>query len=119
MPSTASAETKSVTQIITITATVLPARSIVVNDRGQMTKIYSNTDQDVTPKVYVNKAPGELGVMTPELQKQYDSIMAKTKQKVGVAIDVPIPTATRLEGRLSKLLSNTISIATKPQILNW
>src|SRR3712207_5966059 len=90
---TVSAGTISVTQTITITATVAPARSIVVNDQGQMTKIYSNTAENLTPKVYLYDVPGETRPLTPALLKQYNQIISQQKDLVGVAIPVDQPLA--------------------------
>lgn len=111
---TVSADTLSVTQIITIKATVAPMRSIVVNDKGQMTMIYSNTDQNVTPKVYLNEAPGPERLLTPALKAQYDKILRHTKDKVGVAIPVSTPVPTQVGGKLRQLLSNDISSLLRP-----
>lgn len=110
----ASADSLSTTQVITITATVAPARSIVVNDQHQMTMIYSNTAENVTPKVYLNKAPGPELALTPQLLSQYNQIMSHTKNKVGVAIPVNPPLATTLSAKLQHLFSATMSTATGP-----
>lgn len=107
-PSAAFADTISVSQTVVITATVAPARSIVVNDAGQMIKIYSNTNERVAPKVYVGKAPGPEVVLTPQLKSQYDHIMAQPGSKNGVEIPVALPIASR--GTVQQLFSLTASI---------
>jgi hypothetical protein len=111
-PAAAGAQTISVSQTITITATVAPKRSIVVNDKGQMTKIYSNTDQNVEPGVYLNDVPGESRPLTPELKKQYDDIMAKQKKVIGVSIPVEPPRATGESAR--NVLLSSLSSMLKP-----
>lgn len=94
LPHAASAQTISITQTITITATVAPARSIVINDQGQITKIYSNTAENVTPNVYVNEAPtGQRLPLTADLRSQYEQIISKQKNLAGVAIPVAPPVA--------------------------
>ena len=102
-PVAASADTISVTQVITITATVLPARSIVVNDAGRIMTIYSNTDEPVTPKVFLNKTHARELPLTPELKTQYDQIIADQKNMVGVKIPVAEaqPTKESTKQRLS------------------
>lgn len=40
---------------VIIMATIAPVREIVVDDRGVVIEILSNTNEDVTPKVYRNK----------------------------------------------------------------
>lgn len=112
MPASASAQTISITQTITITATVAHARTIIVNDKGQMTKIYSNTAQDVTPKVYLNDFPGESRPLTPALVKQYRQVIDRQKNLVGVAIPVEPPVATGDSVR--SVLIKTISSLTRP-----
>lgn len=119
LPMSALADTLSITQTITVRATVLPARSIVVNDAGQMIKIYSNTNEAITPKVYLNHAPGAQAAMTPALQQQYDAIITSKKNLEGVAIDVPIPASSPLDSRLGNLLANTVRAGTRQLLFNW
>jgi hypothetical protein len=103
----ASASTMSVTQVITITATVAPTRSIVVNDAGQITKIYSNTNEKVTPKVYLNKAPGRELPLTPALLAQYDSVISQARFLNGIEIPVEPPVAKG--SAVQKMLTKTMS----------
>ena len=117
VPASASAQTLSVTQEITITARVLPARSIVVNDKGQMIRIYSNTDENVTPMVYINKAPGEQTALTPKLKKQYQAVLAQHKNLIGIAIEVPLPARPVADTDLSSFLRKTVSIVLIPSLL--
>lgn len=52
----ASAYSQSVAQQIKITATILPARHVIVNDDDQIIKIISNTSAtNVSPTVYRNE----------------------------------------------------------------
>lgn len=91
VPGQAAAETLSISQTITITARVAPARSIIVNDTGRMTKIYSNTDEDVAPRVYLNDVPGPERPLTPQLLVQYKTIISQQNNLNGVVIPVPPP----------------------------
>ena len=117
MPTSVSAQTLSVTQEITITARVLPARSIVVNDSGQMIRIYSNTDEHVTPKVYINKAPGEQTALTPALKQQYQAVLAQHSNLNGIAIDVPLPVRPVANSDLRSFLRKTVSIVLIPTLV--
>jgi hypothetical protein len=105
-----SAGTISVTQTITVTARVLPKRSIVVNDKGQMTKIYSNTTENVTPKVYLNDVPGEARSLTPELLQQYYQVIGNQKHLAGVAIPVEPPRATNTTSVKNIFIKNISSL---------
>jgi len=110
LPAPAAAEAMAVSQVIVITATVAPARSIIVNDQGQATQIISNTPQNVTPKVYVNKMFGPEQPLTPSLQQQYRSVIAGHKNLNGVVIDVPLPVTQSVQGDLRTLLTKTMSV---------
>lgn len=103
VPASAAADTISVTQVITITATVAPARSIVVDDAGRILSIVSNTNEAVIPTVYVNKVHGEERPLTPDLQSKYDSIIAQQTNLNGVEIPVakPQPVVKPVEHKLS------------------
>jgi hypothetical protein len=70
-----SADTISVSQTITVTAVIAPARYIIVNKTGIITSILSNSAQDVAPKVYLGNPQGVQQSLTPALQKKYESIL--------------------------------------------
>lgn len=107
LPGTAAAQTISVSQTITITARVAPARSIIVNEQGRMVKIFSNTDQPVTPKVYTNVVSNSPLPLTPLLQTQYYEIMSQQKKVIGVEIPVEPPRGS--ERSVKNLLFGSIS----------
>ncbi len=111
-PASVLADSASVTQIITITARVAPARSIVVNDQGVMTKIYSNTPEAVTPKVYLNSVPGKAMPLTPQLMQQYQTIIDHTRFLNGV--EVPVAPAVAAPGGVRQFLTKTMSSLALP-----
>lgn len=88
-----SAQTITVSQTITITARVAPTRSIVVNEQGVMTKIYSNTSDNVAPKVYLYDVPGKELPLTSALLQQYNEVIKQQKHVIGVEIPVNPPSA--------------------------
>ena len=61
---------------IAVTAVVPPARYILVNRQATIIAIISNTPINVTPMVYVNSLKGTPLVLTPEIDQQYETILA-------------------------------------------
>lgn len=59
---------------ITVVASVLPQRSIIVNDDLTIQQIYSNTAKDVRPEVYLNKLDGEQIAYTDSITRQYQTL---------------------------------------------
>ena len=90
VPVSVRAETVSMSAQFTVHAAIAPARSIIVNDDGKMTKIYSNTTQDVVPDVYVGDIDGKPLPLTPELQSQYATSIAAADTKIGLIAVKPI-----------------------------
>jgi hypothetical protein len=86
----ASAAVLSVSHKIYIKATVLPAQTIVLNDKGQIEEIISNSE-----------APGQLAVfkttvsqssrqtIDDEVLSQYRAIMAGHTLKIGLVYSLP------------------------------
>lgn len=75
-------------QQITITAKVLPARYIVLDENEQIRKIISNTDEDVSPQVYKDSVKvGNETVANPQALAQYQKIIDSAPQKIGVIYD--------------------------------
>ena len=62
--------------IIVVTAVVPLARYILVNHQATVIEILSNTPINVTPMVYVNSLKGTPLVLTPEIDQQYETILA-------------------------------------------
>ena len=87
------AQAASVSQTITITAYVAPARSIIIDDQNRMKTIFSNTDQNVTPKVFIDSTQGKQMPLTKALHDKYDKIMANQSKVIGVEIPVELPKA--------------------------
>ncbi len=82
---TASAATLSVSREIHVTARVLPKRTVIINYAGQITEIASNTEDDVTPDVYLIKpSPDSKRSLTPEIMKQYRTHVPKGTNKYGI-----------------------------------
>jgi|GEM_PF-1378882 len=59
-----------------VLASVQPARYIIVNDNLQITKIVSNTAQDVVPYVVLNSLDGEQLPYTKSVQTQFLALKA-------------------------------------------
>ena len=89
-PIQASAESVSTTgQQIKITAVVLPAIYVVVNNQNQIQQIISNTrERDTTPTIYKNVTKLEnLQSITPELQSQVTMLLKNADVKPGIIFD--------------------------------
>ena len=59
---------------LTVVATVLPVRIIVVDNNFVIKQIISNTEEDVRPLVVLNTQDGKEVPYTDSIRKQYDSI---------------------------------------------
>lgn len=78
LPLTAHAERiYSSEQTITVTATVLEHRTIVVDANGVITHISSNTTNDVEPRVYFLSFGGMVVPMSADVAKQYTKLMSQ------------------------------------------
>jgi hypothetical protein len=110
---TASADTLSVSQTITVTAVVAPARSIIVDQSGQILTILSNTEDPVMPNVYMGTIHGSQQSLTPALQKQYTAILAAHKgSQIGTIYAFqPKPITS-----IVSLLGHNFSIASRAQV---
>ena len=71
---------------IRITGTVPEARVIVVDAKGEIQQIFSNTNKSVTPKVAAGTYGGAAVPYTPRLRAQYDELMGglRTNRVVSV-----------------------------------
>lgn len=78
-----------VVQEVVITASVEHARYIIVNETGAIIKIYSNTNQSVTPQVRLDAVTGATRPLTPALQASYEQLIANRSDMVGAEIIVP------------------------------
>ena len=88
-----------VSQQITITATVLPARYVIVDKDGSITRITSNTDEAVAPRTYREAIkPGNEATLSPIAQKQYEQVINSAVNKVGVLYDgsKPLPEVNKV-----------------------
>lgn len=90
------ADTISVSQVIHITGVVPPMRNIIVDGRGNIIEITSNTPESVMPKVYLNSFTGPELPLTPIVLKDFE---AKTKhvdmQSKELHFSAPNPMAAR------------------------
>ena len=59
---------------VTIIASVFPARYIVVDDTFTIRSIFSNTDQDVRPAVFLSSLDGEEIPYAESIRKQYQTL---------------------------------------------
>ncbi len=64
---------------ITVTATVLEHRTIIVDANGTITQISSNTENNLTPEVRFLTYGGEKGVLTLEISHQYQYLMSRVQ----------------------------------------
>jgi hypothetical protein len=68
-----------------VKARVLPVHTIVVDEQGVITQIFSNTEGEATPRVYrlsiiaANEQP-----MTPEIQDEYRRLLPTGSGRIGV-----------------------------------
>lgn len=63
--------------MVTVTAVIAPVRSIVVDERGTIRQIQSNTPAAVTPIVYRNSLTGTQLALTPPILAQYNGIITR------------------------------------------
>lgn len=59
---------------VTIIASVAPARYIVVDDTFTIRNIFSNTDQDVRPVVFLHSLDGEEMPYSDSVRRQYQDL---------------------------------------------
>jgi hypothetical protein len=79
-PQIAHAETiYSSEQTITVTATVLEHRTIIVDASGKIIQISSNTENNLTPDVRFLSYGGAKGVLTLDLSHQYQHLMSQVQ----------------------------------------
>ena len=79
-PQIAYAETiYSSEQTITVTATVLEHRTIIVDANSTITQISSNTENNLTPEVRFMTYGGEKSVLTLEISHQYQYLMGQVQ----------------------------------------
>ncbi len=57
-----------------VVASILPERSIVVDQDLTIQKIYSNTGQDIRPNVYLNGLDGPQVAYGDSIQQQYQDV---------------------------------------------
>lgn len=119
VPSAAvSADTVSVSQKIVVRAVVLPAREIVVSpqDESKIVAIYSNTSTSVTPTVHIGSVTGPEVPLTPDLQQQYDSLLAAYSHlSAGIIQPTAAETARLSQARTA---NNFLSLISKTVTLN-
>lgn len=87
------AHTVTVTQELHITAIVPAHRDIILDTAGNISKIISNTPEDVTPDVYLlDTIPANKRPLTDDLYKQYRKLVSYGTAKYGVLYQRPLPT---------------------------
>lgn len=70
---------------ITVTATVAPARYIIVNTNGLIKEIDSNTTEPVIPKVYIGSIRSTAIPLSPLVLNEYTKIISKCNfRKIGI-----------------------------------
>lgn len=82
---TVSAQTTSPTNTIIVTAQILPNHYVTIDQYGNILEISSNTDQDVTPRVFVNSVEKANEVpLTDDVFVFYRDLVPTGSSKVGV-----------------------------------
>lgn len=66
---------------VIIRAAVAPVRYILVDDRGKIREILSNSPTDVTPLVYKNKFDTKPIALSPAIYDQYAAIMTRVDNR--------------------------------------
>lgn len=100
--SAASVPTEAITQKLYVTALVPHHRDIIIDYRGDIIEIVSNTTKDVTPDVYLmevadaNKRP-----LTAELLHQYRSHVPEGSGNAGVLYQRGLPLTLLGKARFS------------------
>src|SRR5689334_4660334 len=85
----------SVVQELHVKAEVLEHRDIILDNRGQILRIISNTLQDVTPVVYVSDTiPENQRPLTDELYQQYRRLVPEGTAKYGTLYEARVTLTT-------------------------
>lgn len=93
------AKTISVSQKITITATVLPHHYIIVDNNDKIVEVISNTDGQATIKVYIHEVSyGNEVLLTPKIYQQYMHLVSR-QQKYGVLYKSESKVVTKVTGQ--------------------
>lgn len=87
---TASAETFTRSNQITVNAVVLPAHSVIVDDYNQVIKIYSNTNQSATPTFYRLSIDNSTKLIeNSDLLARYHEATKDAPRKIGTIYERP------------------------------
>lgn len=79
---------------ITITARVVPAHYVIVNEQHEIIEITSNTAEKVTPRVFLSKvAAGSETALTQDVLRQYNVLIPR-EGKIGTLYKKPVPAAS-------------------------
>lgn len=73
---------------ITVTARVLEHRTIIVDAKGTITQISSNTNNNITPDVHFLSYDGPRAVLTPEISRQYQHLMSRLDRNQIMVMDL-------------------------------
>jgi hypothetical protein len=65
------------TQKLTIVATIIPMRSIIVDNNFVIQKVYSNTNEEVRPTVFLMQLDGTQVSYSTAVQLQYESLKSQ------------------------------------------
>jgi hypothetical protein len=85
------AASESITQQITVTAIVPSHRDIILDKKGQIVEIDSNTKEDVTPDVYAGSySDAHKQPLTDEVYAEYRTHVPAGTAKYGVLYKRPI-----------------------------
>jgi hypothetical protein len=85
---------------------VLPGHSVIIDNKGTIVEILSNTTEDVVPKIYVRVISAQTETaLTPTLYDTYRSLVPRGKSRVGVLYRKSIlEPSLRIDDGISALL---------------
>ncbi len=99
------------TQGITVTATVLPTRIIIVDKNLTIQKIISNTSEDVRPIVYLETADGEEIAYSESVRREYSFLKPSLNfSKAGIVYEREERTIPAILKRAGRTVGKWLSL---------
>lgn len=99
---------KSNTQELSVTATILPMRHIVIDTAGRIVRITSNTRDDVQPQVYIgDDTPGNEQPINTSIMQSYRRLVPAGSQKIGVLYQRGVVTTASQQNNPMQVLLKT------------
>ncbi|HUD05339.1 MAG TPA: hypothetical protein VMR18_00245 [Candidatus Saccharimonadales bacterium] len=66
---------------IVVTAVIAPVRYVLIDNKGNIKEILSNTKENITPKVYINSLSSSQATLTIQVYQRYEAIIDKVNTK--------------------------------------